>query len=66
MVKFTSPQEFYDWYDANRAELLAFHSSYASSMGLGSYFYSSDRIGLDPIPPGGSGQEKHRCWSQCG
>jgi len=25
MVKFTSPQEFYDWYNANRAELLEFH-----------------------------------------
>ncbi len=28
MVKFTSPQEFYDWYNANRAELLAFHSAH--------------------------------------
>jgi len=28
MVKFTSPQEFYDWYNANRAELLACHSAF--------------------------------------
>jgi len=28
MVKFTSPQEFYDWYNANRAELLAFHDAH--------------------------------------
>lgn len=64
IVKFTSPQEFYDWYNANRAELLAFQSSYASSMGLGSYFYSSDRIGLDPIPPLGPRRERFRYWSQ--
>lgn len=29
IVKFTSPQEFYDWYNANRAELLAFHDAHA-------------------------------------
>tara|TARA_R110001592_G_scaffold62450_5_gene191191 strand:- start:2531 stop:3049 length:519 start_codon:yes stop_codon:yes gene_type:complete len=66
MVKFTSPQEFYDWYNANRAELLAFHSSYASSMGLGSYFYSGDLLPhhqLHPIPPIYS-TPKHRYWSQ--
>ena len=28
MVKFTSPQEFYDWYNENRAELLAFHDAH--------------------------------------
>ena len=62
MVKFASPLEFYDWYDANREELLAFKESHDSSRGIGSYFYSSGRIGRKPIPPGGPGTHKHKYW----
>jgi len=32
MVKFTSPQEFYDWYDANRTEIKSFKEQYDESI----------------------------------
>ena len=51
LVKFTSPQEFYDWYDANRAELLAFKEAHDSSIGLGSHFYSVDNLRLAAFKP---------------
>jgi hypothetical protein len=63
LVKFTSPIEFYDWYDANRAEILAFKEAHDSSIGLGNYVYSSDRIGQEPLPPRGPWREKHKYWS---
>jgi hypothetical protein len=66
MVKFVSHQEWYDWYVANLAELLAFKEAHDSSQGLGSYFYSSDRVGLNPLTPINKiyYREKHRYWSQ--
>ena len=62
MVKFTSPLEFYDWYDANREELLAFKEAHDSSVGLSSYVYTPTNPTI-PIPPGGPWRSKHRYWS---
>jgi hypothetical protein len=62
MVKFTSPLEFYEWYDANREELLAFKEAHDSSVGLSSYVYTPTNP-TTPIPPGGPWRNKHRYWS---
>tara|TARA_A100001391_G_scaffold193571_2_gene169017 strand:- start:77 stop:589 length:513 start_codon:yes stop_codon:yes gene_type:complete len=62
IVKFTNPREFYQWYDANRKELLAFKEDHDSSKGLGSYVYTPTNP-LTPIPPGGPGRNKHRYWN---
>ena len=61
MVKFTSPLEFYDWYDANREELLAFKEAHDSGVGVSSYVYTPTNP-ITPIPPGGPGRNKHRFW----
>ena len=50
MAKFTNPREFYQWYDANRAELLAFKEAHDSGVGVASYVYTPTNP-TTPIPP---------------
>jgi hypothetical protein len=42
MVKFVSPKEWYDWYDANREEIKEFKRQYDVSTNLGSYWHTSN------------------------
>jgi len=43
MVKFVSPEEWYDWYDANREEIKEFkRQSMSASKNLGSYWHTSN------------------------
>jgi len=62
IVKFTNPREFYQWYDANRKELLAFKEDHDSSKVLGSYVYTPTNQ-TTPIPPGGPWRNQHRYWN---
>ena len=63
IVKFTNPREFYQWYDANREELLAFKEAHDSSVGLSSYVYTPTNPTTHQYLQEVLERDKHRYWS---
>ena len=64
IVKFTSPQEFYDWYNANRAELLAFHKSTTNHRHYHNYYRISPVVELENLTSLLYLQSKDKLWSR--